>query len=77
MRSRSEALDLGLLVGAGAVGERESGQVAGQADAAGNDDVGLRPGAAQPFATGVSQAIQIHPWLPFVGAGRGRRAASS
>ena len=28
------------------------------------------PRAAQPFATGMSQAIQIHPWLPSVGAGR-------
>src|SRR5262249_44510739 len=63
-----EGLDLGLLVAAGAVGERESGQVARQADAAGDDDVGLRPAAAQPFATGMSQAIQIHPWLPSFGA---------
>ena len=55
-------LDLGLLVAARPVGEGEGGQVAGQADPAGNDDVGFRPRPAQPFATGMSQVIQIHPW---------------
>ena len=30
--------------------EREVGQVARQADAAADDDVGLRAGAAEPFA---------------------------
>ena len=48
--SRSIALDLGAVVLAGPADEREIGQVAGQADAAAHDDVGLRPGAAQPFA---------------------------
>ena len=69
MRSRSRRLDLGLLAAAGAIGERKSGQIAGQANAAGDDDVGLRAAAAQPFATGMSQVIQIHPWLPSFGAG--------
>ena len=45
--------DLGA-VGVGRAGdEREVGQVASQADAAADDDVGLRAGAAQPFAAGL------------------------
>src|SRR5262249_31302096 len=73
------ALDLGLLVGAGAVAEGEGGQVAREADAAGDDDVGLRTGAAQPLAARVGQAIQVHPWPPYDGGGlvNGRLLRSS
>ncbi len=40
-------------VGVGRPGdEREIGQVAGQANAAADDDVGFRAGAPQPFAAG-------------------------
>ena len=78
MRSRSRRLDLGLLVAAGAVGEREGGQVAGQADAAGDDDVGLRAGAAEinnrpwynrpgnwnrPWYGGVAAGAWAQPWF--------------
>src|SRR5262249_55207678 len=59
-----QPLDLGFLVGGGSIGEGESGQIARQPNAAGDDNVGLRAGATQPFATGMTQAIQIHPWLP-------------
>src|SRR5262249_5069540 len=65
-----QRLDLVLLVGAGPVTERKSGQVPGQADAAGDNDVGLRAGAAQPFPAGVAQTIQVHPGSPFSAAGR-------
>ena len=70
MRSRSSASISAFWWALARLVNGNGGQVAGQANAAGDDDVGLRPGAAQPFATGMSQAIQIHPWLPFVGAGR-------
>src|SRR5438067_2436195 len=71
------AFDLGFLVGAGAVAEWKGGQVASQADAAGDDDVGLWPGAAQPFAAGVCQAIQVHPGRSLCRRRSRKRAASS
>src|SRR5205085_11667791 len=45
--------DLGAVGVGGARDEWEVGQVAGEADAAADDDVGLRSGAAQPFAAGL------------------------
>ena len=42
--------DLGLLVVVGARGEGDAGEVACQPDARGDDDIGLRAGAAQPLA---------------------------
>ena len=49
-RLAQRAFDLGAVVRAGPANERISRKVAGQADAAANDNVGLRSGAAQPFA---------------------------
>src|SRR5262249_51511055 len=37
-------------------------------NAAGNDNIRLRPGAAQPFSTSFRQMLQVHPRLPFVGS---------
>ena len=65
--------DLRLGVVVGPVGEGELGQVPRQADAAGDDDVGLGTGPAQPLAAGVRQGVNIHarsPWLPVVPARR-------
>ena len=47
-----DLLDLRAVLGRGPADEGKVGQVAGQADAAADDDVGLGPGAAQPFAAG-------------------------
>ena len=50
----------GLLGPAAAVGEREIGQVAGQADPRAHHDVALGARAAQPFAGGSRQVVQSH-----------------
>src|SRR5438477_6173195 len=44
--------------------KREDRQVAGQPDPRRDDDIRLGAGAAQPFAGGRNQAIEIHPTLP-------------
>src|SRR6185295_1859612 len=68
-RLAQRRLDLALLETGGAIAKGVSRQVASQANASRDDNVGLRASAAQPLATGMSQVIQIHPWLPFVARG--------
>ena len=58
MADSDVGLDLGLLAAAGAVGEGEVGEVAGQADPRAHDDVALGAGAAEPFAGGSGQVVQ-------------------
>ncbi len=50
----------GAVLRRGPADEGEVGQVAGQADAAADDDVGLGAGAAQPFAARSSQVVEFH-----------------
>ena len=54
-----DLLDLGAVLGRGPADEGEVGQVAGQADAAADDDVGLGPGAPQPFAAGAASGRRV------------------
>ena len=53
-------LGLGLLVGGAAVGEREVGQVAGQADAGGDHHVRLRAGPTEPLPEPLGQSVKVH-----------------
>ena len=54
-----DLLDLGAVLRRGAADEGEVGQIAGQADAAADDDVRLGAGAAQPFAAVSSQIVRV------------------
>ncbi len=73
MHSRMSRLDLGAVLGRGPADEGEVGQVAGQADAAADDDVGLGPGAPQPFTARLGQVVEFHGVCP---TSRGRAAVS-
>jgi hypothetical protein len=70
-------LDLGLLVVRGPPGERELGEVAGQAQPGGDDHVDVRAGPAEPLAQVRQQAVEVHPRASFCRIRSRSRAASS
>ena len=76
-RRAEMGLDLGLLAAAGAVGEREVGEVAGQPDARAHDDVALGAGATQPLAGRFRQVVESHAWVSLRRSWSRSRAASS
>ena len=55
-----DLLDLGAVLRRGPADEGEVGQVAGQADAAADDDVGLGARAPQPLAAVRGQIVEFH-----------------
>src|SRR5205823_4408245 len=51
-------------MGGGPVGKRKGRQIAGQSNPTGDDNVGFRTRAPQPFAASLGQILQVHPRLP-------------